>query len=57
MDSGVREGDEISMFYDPMIAKLITHGKDRDTALDTQAEALDRFTSRVFRTISRSSLR
>ena len=43
MDSGVREGDEISMFYDPMIAKLITHGKDRDTALDTQAEALDRF--------------
>jgi len=43
MDSGVREGDEISMFYDPMIAKLITYGKDRDTALDTQAEALDRF--------------
>ena len=43
MDSGVREGDEISMFYDPMIAKLITHGKDRDTALDTQAAALDRF--------------
>jgi propionyl-CoA carboxylase alpha chain len=43
MDSGVREGDEISMFYDPMIAKLITHGKDRDTALDTQASALDRF--------------
>jgi len=43
MDSGVREGDEISMFYDPMIAKLITWGKDRDTALDTQAEALDRF--------------
>ncbi|MEO1476827.1 MAG: biotin carboxylase N-terminal domain-containing protein, partial [Pseudomonadota bacterium] len=37
MDSGVREGDEISMFYDPMIAKLVTHGKDRDTALDTQA--------------------
>ena len=43
MDSGVREGDEISMFYDPMIAKLVTHGKDRDTALDTQASALDRF--------------
>ena len=43
MDSGVREGDEISMFYDPMIAKLVTHGKDRDTALDTQAAALDRF--------------
>ena len=43
MDSGVREGDEISMYYDPMIAKLVTHGKDRDTALDTQASALDRF--------------
>ena len=43
MDSGVREGDEISMFYDPMIAKLVTHGKDRDHALDVQAEALDRF--------------
>ena len=43
MDSGVREGDEISMFYDPMIAKLITWGKDRDTALDTHVEALDRF--------------
>lgn len=43
MDSGVREGDEISMFYDPMIAKLVTHGKTRDEALDTQAAALDRF--------------
>ena len=43
MDSGVREGDEISMFYDPMIAKLVTHGKDRDSALDTQGAALDRF--------------
>lgn len=43
MDSGVREGDEISMFYDPMIAKLVTHGKDRNQALDIQAEALDRF--------------
>ncbi|MEM1390494.1 MAG: acetyl/propionyl/methylcrotonyl-CoA carboxylase subunit alpha [Pseudomonadota bacterium] len=43
MDSGVREGDEISMFYDPMIAKLVTHGENRDAALDTQAKALDRF--------------
>ena len=42
-DSGVREGDEISMFYDPMIAKLVTHGPSRDDALDTQAMALDRF--------------
>ena len=43
MDSGVREGDEITMFYDPMIAKLVTHGTDRDHALDVQAAALDRF--------------
>jgi propionyl-CoA carboxylase alpha chain len=43
IDSGVREGDEISMFYDPMIAKLVTHGPTRDAALDTQAKALDRF--------------
>ncbi len=43
MDSGVREGDEISMYYDPMIAKLVTWGKDRDTALDVHGEALDRF--------------
>jgi propionyl-CoA carboxylase alpha chain len=43
MDSGVREGDEISIYYDPMIAKLITHGATRDEALTVQAEALDRF--------------
>ncbi len=43
LDSGVREGDEISMFYDPMIAKLITHGKTRDAALDAHGLALDRF--------------
>jgi propionyl-CoA carboxylase alpha chain len=43
LDSGVREGDEISMFYDPMIAKLITHGKDRGAALDAHGLALDNF--------------
>jgi propionyl-CoA carboxylase alpha chain len=42
IDTGVREGDEISMFYDPMIAKLITHGKDRATAIDTHVKALER---------------
>ncbi len=34
MDSGVREGDEISMYYDPMIAKLIAHGQTRQEAID-----------------------
>ena len=33
IDSGVRAGDEISPFYDPMIAKVIVHGPDRPTAL------------------------
>ncbi|HEX8568907.1 MAG TPA: acetyl/propionyl/methylcrotonyl-CoA carboxylase subunit alpha [Caulobacteraceae bacterium] len=42
-DSGVREGDEISMFYDPMIAKLCTWGATRDAAVDGQARALEDF--------------
>ncbi|MFZ1105446.1 MAG: acetyl/propionyl/methylcrotonyl-CoA carboxylase subunit alpha [Hyphomicrobiaceae bacterium] len=42
-DTGVFEGAEISMFYDPMIAKLITHGATRPAAIDLQAEALDAF--------------
>ncbi|MCO7188488.1 MULTISPECIES: acetyl/propionyl/methylcrotonyl-CoA carboxylase subunit alpha [unclassified Pseudoalteromonas] len=33
IDTGVQQGDEISPFYDPMIAKLIVHGRDRRTAL------------------------
>jgi propionyl-CoA carboxylase alpha chain len=42
-DTGVFEGGEISMHYDPMIAKLVTHGPDRLAAIDAQAEALDAF--------------
>ncbi|WP_425406013.1 acetyl-CoA carboxylase biotin carboxylase subunit [Hwanghaeella sp.] len=41
VDTGVREGAEISMFYDPMIAKLVTYGEDRNAAIDTMREALD----------------
>ena len=41
IDSGVVEGDAISPFYDPMIAKLITGGPDRASALATLGEALD----------------
>jgi propionyl-CoA carboxylase alpha chain len=40
-DSGVREGDEISMFYDPMIAKLCAWGQTRDAAIDGMARALE----------------
>ncbi|MDF7774923.1 acetyl/propionyl/methylcrotonyl-CoA carboxylase subunit alpha [Sphingomonas sp. AOB5] len=43
VDDGVREGGEVSMFYDPMIAKLITWGETRDEAADLQVTALDRF--------------
>jgi propionyl-CoA carboxylase alpha chain len=42
-DSGVREGDEISMFYDPMIAKLCTWGETRDDAVEGMARALEDF--------------
>ncbi len=42
-ETGVREGDEISMFYDPMIAKLVTHAPTRIAAIDAQAAALDKF--------------
>ncbi len=40
IDSGVREGDAISPFYDPMIAKLIVWGKDREAALAHMSQAL-----------------
>jgi len=43
VDDGVYEGSEISMFYDPMIAKLITWGETREAAIDKQITALDRF--------------
>ena len=41
IDTGIYEGAEISIFYDPMIAKLITYGKDRDEALKFMLSALD----------------
>jgi len=43
VDDGVAEGGEVSMFYDPMIAKLITYGETRLEAIDKQIEALDSF--------------
>ncbi|WKE66833.1 acetyl/propionyl/methylcrotonyl-CoA carboxylase subunit alpha [Gallaecimonas kandeliae] len=43
IDTGVRQGDEISPFYDPMIAKLIVHGPDRASALGKMARALDQY--------------
>jgi propionyl-CoA carboxylase alpha chain len=43
LDDGVTEGGEVSMFYDPMIAKLITWAPTRDEAAALQVEALDAF--------------
>jgi propionyl-CoA carboxylase alpha chain len=43
VDDGVTEGSEISMFYDPMVAKLITWGATREAAIDAQIAALDAF--------------
>lgn len=46
VDSGVAEGGEVSMFYDPMIAKLCAHGPDRATAVSRLRDALDAFVIR-----------
>lgn len=43
LDTGVYEGGEISMYYDPMIAKLCTHANTRDIAIAAMEEALDQY--------------
>jgi propionyl-CoA carboxylase alpha chain len=43
IDDGVADGGEVSMFYDPMIAKLITWAPTREGAIDAQIGALDQF--------------
>ena len=43
IDSGVYEGGEVSIFYDPMISKLITWGEDRNSAIDRMHAALDQY--------------
>jgi acetyl-CoA carboxylase biotin carboxylase subunit len=40
IDSGIRQGDEVSMYYDPMIAKLSLHGQNRQAAIDRAITAL-----------------
>jgi propionyl-CoA carboxylase alpha chain len=42
-DTGVQEGGEIAIYYDPMIAKLVTHAPSRAAAIEAQAHALDAF--------------
>ncbi len=43
VDTGVQQGGEISVFYDPMIAKLCTYGKDRKAAIAHMRDALDAY--------------
>jgi propionyl-CoA carboxylase alpha chain len=43
VDTGIEEGSEVSMFYDPMIAKLVTYGDTRDQAIEHMADALDAY--------------
>ncbi|MFL0810279.1 MAG: acetyl/propionyl/methylcrotonyl-CoA carboxylase subunit alpha [Agarilytica sp.] len=43
VDTGVYEGGEVSMFYDPMIAKLITYGENREQATERMVDALDAY--------------
>ncbi len=50
IDTGVYEGGEVSMYYDPMVAKLITWGKDRDEAIARMRDALDQFVVRGIQT-------
>ena len=49
LDSGVEEGGEISVYYDPMIAKLITHAPTRAQAIEAMGNALDAFAIDGFR--------
>nr|XP_060625547.1 propionyl-CoA carboxylase alpha chain, mitochondrial [Anolis sagrei ordinatus] len=46
VDSGVQQGSEISIYYDPMISKLITYGSNRSEALQSMEEALDNYVIR-----------
>lgn len=43
LDSGIREGDTISIYYDPMIAKIISYGVSREEALSELQQALSQF--------------
>jgi len=43
VDTGIEEGSEVSMFYDPMIAKLVTYGADRNEAIANMNNALDSY--------------
>lgn len=43
VDNGIDEGVDVPIYYDPMLAKLITHGKTREEAIDLMLEAIDQY--------------
>ncbi len=43
VENGVRAGDEVTMFYDPLLAKVVTWGQDRTQAVERMLRALDEF--------------
>jgi len=43
VDDGFREGMDIPIYYDPMIAKLVTYGKDREQAIERMLRAIDEY--------------
>ena len=45
-DSGIKEGSEISIYYDPMISKLVTYGRDRAEAMARMETAFDSYVIR-----------
>ncbi|MEE6470818.1 hypothetical protein FKM82_009072 [Ascaphus truei] len=47
VDSGIQEGSDISIYYDPMISKLVTYGSNRTEALKRMEDALDNYVIRV----------
>ena len=49
VDTGIEEGGEVSMFYDPMIAKLVTYGDSRKQAIEHMGDALDAYCIRGVR--------
>lgn len=46
LDSGVVDGSEISVYYDPMISKLVTKGESREEAISAMQDALDEYVIR-----------
>jgi propionyl-CoA carboxylase alpha chain len=53
-DSGVKEGSDISIYYDPLICKLVSYGNNRQQALNTITQALDSYIIRGIITIIRN---